>query len=188
MAADDCHSSKRHKFVNFRLDFNSITSVFIVTRRLEKHSIFIFHDFLCVFWLLDRSCLHFFSIWFLACVFWHTVYSICFLASTFWHTLPVLKSISASAFLRRVTFWHLYSTHAFKRAISLPDQSCTFSDLRNIPKVILSKGGKSKVYNLTLMNRLIRIEWASEWVSDRVPFGVGRKWGTNTAIPQYRTW
>ena len=132
MVADNWHSSKRHKCVNSRLDFNSITSVFMVTKRLEKHSIFIFHDFLCVFWLLDRSCLHFFSIWFLACVFWHTVYSICFLASTFWHTLPVLKSISASAFLRQVTFWHLYSTHAFKRARSLPSRSCTFSDLRNI--------------------------------------------------------
>ena len=96
-----------------------ITSVFIVTRRLEKHSILKFICFkllghcniftfslvffniswLSLCWLLDRSCLHFFSIWFLACVFWHTVFSICFLASTFRHTLSVLKSIS-SAFLR----------------------------------------------------------------------------------------
>ena len=82
-----------------------ITSVFIVTRRLEKHSVLKFICFkllgpcniltfllsffslyfmtFSVCWLLDRSCLHFFSIWFLACVFWHTVFSICF----FWHLL-----------------------------------------------------------------------------------------------------
>ena len=29
-------------------------------------------------------------------------------------------------------------------------------------KVILSKGGKSKVFNLTLMNKLMRLEWVSE--------------------------
>ena len=77
-----------------------ITSAFIETRRLEKHSILKFICFkllghcniftfslvffniswLSLCWLLDRSCLHFFSIWFLACVFWHTVFSICFLA------------------------------------------------------------------------------------------------------------
>ena len=27
------------------------------------------------------------SIWFLACIFWHTVFSILFLASAFWHTV-----------------------------------------------------------------------------------------------------
>ena len=31
-------------------------------------------------------------------------------------------------------------------------------------KVTLSKGGKSKVFNLTLMNKLMRIEWMNEWV------------------------
>ena len=88
--------------LNFVIEFRyywqpnvEATSVFIATRRLEKHSIlsficfkllgryniftfsllvfFIFHDFLCVLWLPDRSW-HFFSIWFLACVFWHTVF------------------------------------------------------------------------------------------------------------------
>jgi len=93
-----------------------ITFVFIVTRRLEKHSILKFtcfkllghcNRFTCftffwhfmtfsVYWLLDRSCLHFFSIWLLTCVFWHTVFSIWFSASAFWHTV---LSIS-SAFLR----------------------------------------------------------------------------------------
>ena len=92
MVADNCHSSKRHKFVNFRLDFNSITSVFIVTRRLEKHSIFIFHDFLCVFWLLDRSCLHFFSIWFSACVFC-TVAHICNAQIFFFHCTTYIYSV-----------------------------------------------------------------------------------------------
>ena len=37
-------------------------------------------------------------------------------------------------------------------------------------KVILGKGGESKVFNLTLMNKLMRMEWVSEWVSAiRVP-------------------
>ena len=36
--------------------------------------------------------------------------------------------------------------------------------------VFTGKGGKSKLFNLTLMNKLMRIEWVSEWVNDRVPF------------------
>ena len=31
-------------------------------------------------------------------------------------------------------------------------------------KIILSQGGKSKMFNLTFMNKLTRIEWVSEWV------------------------
>ena len=35
-------------------------------------------------------------------------------------------------------------------------------------KVILSKGGKGKVFNVTYMNKIMRIEWLSEWVSEWV--------------------
>ena len=100
-----------------------ITSVFIVTRRLEKYSILKFIRFklpkhcniltfllrfffyiswvsLCVGYL---PCLHFFSIWFLACV--PLAYSVVFKKH--------FVSISS------VTFWHLYSTNAFKGARSL---------------------------------------------------------------------
>ena len=100
-----------------------ITSVFIVSRRLEKHSVlkficfkllghcnvFTFHlsffSYYMTFslcWLLDRSCLH-------------------SLAFGFWHTVSVLKSISYFVSISSVTFWHLYSTHAFKGARSLPE-------------------------------------------------------------------
>ena len=88
-----------------------ITSVFIVTRRLEKHSIlkficfkllehcnifslvFLYFMTSSVCWLLDRSYDVYISLAFV------------FLASTFWHTLSVLKSTSL-AFLSRVTFSH----------------------------------------------------------------------------------
>ena len=110
-----------------------ITSVFIVTRRLEKHSIlkficfkllgrcniftfslvfFLYFMTFCVCWLLDRSCLHFFSIWFLACVgirYLAFVFGIYFLAY-----IVCFKKHFVS--ISSVTFWHLYSTHAFKGA------------------------------------------------------------------------
>ena len=63
MVADNCHSSKRHKFVNFKLNFNSITSVFILTRRLEKHSIL---KFIC-FKLLGHCNTFTFSLVFFLC-------------------------------------------------------------------------------------------------------------------------
>ena len=57
---------------------------------------------LSVYWLLDRSCLH-------------------SLAFGFWHTVSVLKSISYFVSISSETFWHLYSTHAFKGTRSLPE-------------------------------------------------------------------
>ena len=50
-----------------------------------------------------------------------TFFSIWFLASAFWHTVSVLKSISYFVSISSVTFWHLHSTHAFKGARSLPE-------------------------------------------------------------------
>ena len=34
-------------------------------------------------------------------------------------------------------------------------------------KTILSRGGREKMFNRGLMNKLMKIEWVSEWVSDR---------------------
>ena len=69
--------------------------------------------------------------------------------------------------------WHyqcyLYKTHLYnweKKFTLLVSsrifQTCTWKALGT--KVILSKGGRSNVFNLTLMNKLMRIEWVSEWV------------------------
>ena len=52
----------------------------------------------------------------------------------------------------------------------VPTRICqTYASKTLGTKVILTKGDKrSKVFNLTLMNKLIRIEWVSEWVSEWV--------------------
>ena len=56
-------------------------------------------------------------------------------------------------------------------ALQVPSRICqTYAWKELGKKIILSQGGKSKMFNLTFMNKLTRIEWVSEWVSDRVPF------------------
>ena len=79
---------------------------------------FIFHDFLCVD-ILDRSCLHFFSIWFLAVFF-----GVQYLAFGFWHLL-LAYSVKHFVSISSVIFWHLYSTHTFHQRLgsfpSLPE-------------------------------------------------------------------
>ena len=112
MVADNCHSSKQHKFVNFRLDFNSITSVFIVTRRLEKHS-----TLKCICFKLLRRC-NIFTFSLVSLYF--TTFSVCYgylihhayisLAFDFWR---VCFGIRYS-----ICFWYLlFGIHClFKKA------------------------------------------------------------------------
>ena len=80
--------------------------------------IFIFHDFLCVD-ILDRSRLQL-LIWFLA----GFIFGIQYLAFGFWHLL-LAYSVTHFVSVSSVTFWHLYSTHAFHQRLwsfpSLPD-------------------------------------------------------------------
>ena len=86
--------------------------------------IFIFHDFLCVD-ILDRSRLQL-LIWFLA----GFIFGIQYLAFGFWHLL-LAYSVTHFVSVSSVTFWHLYSTHAFHQRLgsfpSLPE------DVRVLP-------------------------------------------------------
>ena len=51
-------------------------------------------------------------------------------------------------------------------ALQVPSRICqTYARKELGTKVILSQGGKSKMFNLTFMNKLTRIEWVSEWSS-----------------------
>ena len=90
-----------------------------VTDLLISFVFLIFHDFLCVD-MLDRSSLHFFSIWFLAGFF----FGIQYLAFGFWHLL-LAYSVKHFVSISSVIFWHLYSTHTFHQRLgsfpSLPE-------------------------------------------------------------------
>ena len=90
-----------------------------VTDLLISFVFLIFHDFLCVD-MLDRSSLHFFSIWFLADFF----FGIQYLAFGFWHLL-LAYSVKHFVSISSVIFWHLYSTHTFHQRLgsfpSLPE-------------------------------------------------------------------
>ena len=117
-----------------------ITSVFIVTRRLENSSVLKFICFkllghcniftfslvfsffyilwlsLCVGYLIDNVYLS------LAFYFWHLCFGIRYLAFVFWHLLFGIHCCFKKHFvsISIVTCWHLYSTHAFKGVRSLP--------------------------------------------------------------------
>ena len=79
------------------------TSVFKVTRRLEKHSVL---KFIC-FKLLGHC--HIFT--FLLIFFYISRPSLC-VGYLIDHHFSIISSVN---------FWHLYSTHAFKGARSLPE-------------------------------------------------------------------
>ena len=95
------------------------------------------------------------------------------------------KSISCRWYCQcSLEYFHSYKTHlrlgwllygvsrknvAEMYALLVPSRICqTYAWKAHETKVILSKGGKGKVFNLTLMNKLMRIDWASEWVSEWV--------------------
>ena len=75
-----------HVHVSLAFDFWRVFSEHLLfgIQCFKKHFVsissvtFFFFMTFCVCWLLDRSCSRFFSIWFLACIFW---------ASAFWHTV-----------------------------------------------------------------------------------------------------
>ena len=70
-----------------------------------------------------------------------------------------------SKFLRKLCFEKTCIIRAVMRNIHM--QQVILSATSH---VFTGKGSKSKLFNLTLMNKLMRIEWVSEWVNDRVPF------------------
>ena len=59
----------------------------------------------------------------LAFDFWHVFLGIRYLAPGFWHLLLAYSFDFKKHFISisTVTFWHLYSTHTFKGARSLPE-------------------------------------------------------------------
>ena len=85
----------------------------------------------------------------------------------------VLLTILSPFLADDIISYYLYKTHLYnweKKFTLLVSsrifQTCTWKALGK--KVILNKGGRSNVFNLTLMNKLMRIEWVSEWVSEWV--------------------
>ena len=59
----------------------------------------------------------------LAFDFWHVFFGMRYLAFGFWHLLLAYSDSYKKHFvsISSVTFWHLYSTHTFKGARSLPE-------------------------------------------------------------------
>ena len=59
----------------------------------------------------------------LAFDFWHVFFGMRYLAFGFWHLLLAYSDRFKKHFgsISSVTFWHLYSTHTFKGARSLPE-------------------------------------------------------------------
>ena len=101
---------KRHSILRFRC-FKLLGHCNRLTFLLRFFLIYIFHDLLCVD-ILDRSCLHFFMIWFSAVFF----FGIQYLAFGFWHLL-LAYSVKHFVSVSWVTFWHLYNTHAFHQRL-----------------------------------------------------------------------
>ena len=137
-----CHCS-RISWLSFVIIDNRmlkiITSVFIVIRRLGKHSmlkficlnwfgavtyslfslVFLYFMTFPLCWLLDRLCVHF-----LAFDFWHVFFGIRYLAFGFWHLLSGIQCFNrrfvSISLVSSVTFWHLCSTNGFKELDPCP--------------------------------------------------------------------
>ena len=71
----------------------------------------------------------------------------------------------------KINLWYSYPGSPFfgqnVHLSSLPSSKTFLKTTEHFwTKTILSRGGRRKLFNSSLMNKLIRIEWVSEWVSE----------------------
>ena len=93
-----------------RLEKHSVLK-FICLKLLRHCNIFIFRkgSSLVFFFYNFHDFLYVLVTWYIM----FTFFSIWFLASAFWHSVSVLKNISYFVSISSATFWHRYSTHAY---------------------------------------------------------------------------
>ena len=65
----------------------------------------------------------------------------------------------------------------------VPPKTCQkYAQNTSGTKTILSRGGRKKMFNRGLMNKFMKIEWVSEWVSDRHSSPSETSWMTTSSV------